>query len=346
MPKRRLPHLQYESTRHGRRVWYVRVNRGPRIRIPGEYGTAEFLASYRAALEGRKTPVMTTKAPKGCLNWLVDEWRRSSDWASTSPATRRQRENILIHVLKSAGSVPFEDITPKVIRDGRERRQKTPAAANNFLKTMRALFRWAKEAEHIAVDPAKEVPFLTVKTKGFTPWTLEDVFRYRERWQLGTPERVALEVILNTGLRRSDAVRLGRQHVKDEVATITLQKTEKTSNVTVHIPILPALQRAIEAGPVGDLTFIVGKRGLPMTKESFGNKFRDYCEAAGIAKGKSAHGVRKLAATIVADNGGSENELQALFGWVTNTQSLVYTRSADKKRLALAAAMKLMGDGD
>jgi integrase len=346
MPKRQLPHLQYESTRHGRMVWYVRVDRGPRFRIQGEYGTAEFLAGYRAALEGKKTPMKMSKAPKGCLNWLVDEWRQSSDWASTSLATRRQRENILVHVLRSAGTVPFEEITQKVIRDGRERRQGTPAAANNFLKTMRALFRWAKEAEHILVDPAKEVSFLTVKTKGFTPWTAEDVFKYRERWELGTSERVALEVILNTGLRRSDAVRLGRQHVKDEVATITLQKTEKTSNVTVHIPILPALQRALQAGPVGDLTFIVGKRGLPMTKESFGNTFRGYCESAGIAKGKSAHGLRKLAATIVAENGGSENELQALFGWVTNTQSLVYTRGADKKRLGLAAAMKLMGDED
>jgi len=158
-------------------VWYVRVNRGPRIRIPGEYGTPEFVACYRAALEGKTTSVKVSKASKGSLNWLVDEWRQSSDWASTSLATRRQRENILIHVLKSAGNSPFEEITPKVIRDGRERRQKTPAAANNFLKTMRALFRWAKEAEHISVDPAKEVPFLTVKTKGFTPWALEDVFK-------------------------------------------------------------------------------------------------------------------------------------------------------------------------
>lgn len=112
----------------------------------------------------------------------------------------------------------------------------------------------------------------------------------------------------------------------------------------MHVPILPELQQAIDAGPVGDLTFIVGKRGLPMTKESFGNMFRSYCEAAGIGRGKSAHGLRKLAATTVADNGGSEHELQALFGWVTNSQSLTYTRSADKKRLALAAAMKLMGD--
>lgn len=51
----------------------------------------------------------------------------------------------------------------------------------------------------------------------------------------GTLESVAREVILKTGLRRSDAIRPERQQVKDEVATITLQKTERTSNVTVHI---------------------------------------------------------------------------------------------------------------
>lgn len=233
-----------------------------------------------------------------------------------------------------------------MIRDGRERRKNTPAVANSFLKTMRALFRWAREAEHIAVDPAKDVPFLTVRTKGFTPWTIEDVERYRAHWPLGTHERVALEVLVNTGLRRSDAVQLGRQHIKDGVATITLKKTDGTSDVTVHVPILPALQKAIDACPVGDLTFIVGKLGLPMTKESFGNMFRSYCEAAGVSRGKSAHGLRKLAATSVADNGGSEHELQALFGWVTNSQSLTCTRDANKKRLALAAAMKLMGNGE
>jgi len=72
MPKRSLPHLQYETTRHGRMVWYVRVNRGPRIRIRGEYGTPEFVACYRAALEGKTTSVKISKASKVSLNWPVD----------------------------------------------------------------------------------------------------------------------------------------------------------------------------------------------------------------------------------------------------------------------------------
>ena len=52
MPRPRPPHLQREITRHGKAVWYVRVNHGPRVRIKAEYGTPEFDAEYRAALAG------------------------------------------------------------------------------------------------------------------------------------------------------------------------------------------------------------------------------------------------------------------------------------------------------
>ena len=53
-----------------------------------------------------------------------------------------------------------------------------------------------------------------------------------------------------TSLRRGDAVRLGRQHIRDGVAAI---KTEKGGfNVAVMLPILPALADSLAAGPCGD----------------------------------------------------------------------------------------------
>ena len=76
-----------------------------------------------------------------------------------------------------------------------------------------------------------------------------------------------------------------------------------------------------------------------MVKESFGTWFKNACKAAKVAG--SSHGLRKLAATMVADRGGSEHELQALFGWQTGDQSAVYTRNANKRRLAIKAAMRL-----
>jgi len=272
---------------------------------------------------------------QGTLRWLAEMWKQSSDWAQTSPATQKQRENILLHVLKSAGDADYTRFKEADIRAGRERRKDTPAAANNFLKTMKALYKWAKENDLVDVDPAKDVKMLRVKTGGFPPWTLDEVAQFRARWALGTRERLALEILLNTGLRRGDAVRLGRQHVKDGLATFRAEKT----NVTLYIPIAPALQAAIDAGPTGDLTYIATAKGLPMVKEGFGNWFRQACDAAGVKK--SAHGLRKLAATVLGETSGSELELQALFGWVTNEQSGVYTREANKRRLALQAAMKL-----
>jgi len=74
-------------------------------------------------------------------------------------------------------------------------------------------------------------------------------------------------------------------------------------------------------------------------KESIGNAFRDACRTAGI--NKSAHGLRKAAATRAANNGATVAELEAIFGWEGGRMASLYTRSADRERLATRAMEKL-----
>jgi hypothetical protein len=50
MPRPRPPHLHRETTRHRKSVWYVRIGKGKRVRIPGEYGSPEFMAAYDDAI--------------------------------------------------------------------------------------------------------------------------------------------------------------------------------------------------------------------------------------------------------------------------------------------------------
>lgn len=339
MPKRQLPYLNRQPGRHANGVvyWYVRVGKGPRVAITEEYGTPAFREAYTAALAGGKaTGPRPTRASRGTLRWLVDEWKRSSDWLATEPATRRQRDNILVHVLDKSGDRAVEEIDEAAIRAGREKRLVTPHAANNFLKTMRALFRWAKEEKLVDVDPARDVKFLKAKTAGWAPWNMDEIRAYRKRWPLGTTPRLALEIFINCGFRRGDAARVGPQHIRGGIIHTKAGKNQ----VDLFIPILPALAAAIEAGPVGEMSYLVTKYKRPFAKESLGNEFREWCDEAGVSK--SAHGIRKLAATVIADNGGSEQELQALFGWTTNAMSSVYTREANRKRQALQAAFKLL----
>ena len=264
------------------------------------------------------------------MAWLFERYRETSAWTDLSLATRRQRENILHHVLEKAGNQPASKITRAHIVDGRDRRAATPVQARHFIDTMRGLFEWATEAQHVKTDPTLGVKYpKQPKTGGFAPWTEDDIAVYERRWPIGTRQRVWLDVVAYTGLRRGDAVRLGRQHIRDGVAYI---KTEKT-DTQVALPILPSLSQTLEAGPCGDLTFIIGANGRPMTKESFGNAFRDACRAAGL-RDRSAHGLRKAAVTRAAVRGATLAQLNAIFGWTGAKMALHYIETADRTRLA------------
>lgn len=337
MPRPRPPHLHREVTRHGRTVWFFRVGKGPRIRIKAEFGTEGFEAEYQAAANGKPRPVKGAPA-SGTLAWLLDQYRDTGAWTSLSKATRRQRDNIFVHVIETGGFTAYVKITEDTIRAGAERRAATPSQARNFLDAMRGLFRWAKTAKHVLVDPTAGVENPPRKTgDGFKAWTEDDVTAYQTRWALGTRQRVWLDVLLYSGLRRGDAVRYGRQHVRNGVGRIPTEKSQLT--VTAIVPVLPVLARTLDAGPCGEMTFICGANGKPLTKESFGNLFKDACKAAGVTG--SAHGVRKIAATTAANNGATFAQLRALFGWTTDAMPSLYTRTADRERLGKEAGHML-----
>jgi integrase len=333
MPRPRPPYLLRQVTQHGRVCWYVRKGKGKRIRVPAP-GTEGFDQAYRAALADEvRLAVAAGRTPTGTLAWLVTRYRETTAWTGLSLATRRQRENILKHVLETAGNQPLSRVTKASIIAGKDRR--LGHQGRHFLDTMRGLFKWAVDAGLVKDDPTDRVKVAKPKIKGFPPWDDEDVAAYRNRWSIGTRQRVWLEVLIGTGLRRGDAVMLGKQHVRDGIATI---KTEKT-DTEVTIPITPQLAEILSIGPTGDLHFICNALGKPFTKASFGNAFAEACRKAGIKK--AAHGVRKYKATTAAYKGATEPELDAMFGWTGGRMAAHYTREASRRRLAITGASKL-----
>lgn len=334
MPRPRPPHLHHERTRHGSHVWYVRIGKGPRIRIAGEFGTDAFNERYQDAVSG-KTRVREV-ATKDTLGWLIARYREADAWTSLSLATRRQRECILKQILATAGPEPIARIDRKAILAGRDRRMKTPFQARHFVMTMRGLFAWATEADLAPADPTQGVKVRRPKTDGFPPWNEDEVERYEACWPLGTRERVMFDIFRFTGLRLGDAAKLGRFHVRKSVIAIDTEKGTKR----VTIPLLPELARTLAAGPVGQQTFLVSAKGKPMRKEVVGNLFHDACRAAGVVK--SAHGLRKYAAALLASRGATVAQLEAVFGWEGGRMAAHYTKSADREALA-ASVMKKLG---
>jgi integrase len=340
MPRPRPPYLVSQTTRHGHTVWYVRRWHAQRIRIRSEYGSQAFWSEYRAAVEGAPAPNHEATAKTNTLAWGLKLYRNSSAWGALSNATRKQSENIYRSAGKTAGGSLLRDITSETIMAGRERRAATPHAANNFLKAMRRFFKWAAgDGKLVKLNPTLGVKLLQGKNKdGFHTWTDEEIDRYQRYWPIGTRERLALDLLLYTGLARGDVVRLGKQHASNGVITFRMEKNR--GDGYVYPPLLQVLAETIAGSKTGDLTFLVTEKGLPFVKEGFGNWFRDACRAAGCPG--SAHGLRKAGATRAAENGATVHQLMALFGWKTEKMALVYTRKADRKRLASSAGQLLV----
>ena len=83
---------------------------------------------------------------------------------------------------------------------------------------------------------------------------------------------------------RGDAHVLGRQHLRNGKLVWRPHKTLRSTAKQLAIPVVPELQAALDALPATDgLTFLVTDRGRPFASAAaFGNKFADWCKAAGL----------------------------------------------------------------
>lgn len=335
-----------ERNRHGTPVYYFRVGKGARIRLP-DYGSDEFEEAYQAARLGQSRPRRSAKAAEGTVRWLVEEYKKSLHFRGLDAITQRRRDSFFRQMVEKSGDRMLAKVTAQTIADARERRATTGKghSANNFLKAVKPMFAYAKQRGWIAADPAKEVDYVRPLEGGREAWTMDDVRAYEAKHPVGTMANLAVRILLFTGLRRSDAVLLGRQHVRAGMVRFRPGKTERSSGVEVEFTALPPLLAAIAATNGSNLTFLVTDYGQPFASgNSFGNKFKDWCKAAGVKK--SPHGLRKLGPTLAAEAGATPHELMAMWGWTTLQQPELYTRTADRKKLGQAAASKLMQSYD
>ena len=338
MPRKRLPFVQREKSRHHNRpVWYFRRGDGPRVRLPDQYGTDEFIAAYNAALTGAppKAGAAPTKAKPNTLRWVIDQYRQSAVFRSLASTTKAVRERILVKLVEAAGTVMITDIDRASVIAARDKRIDKPEAANTYVKTIRAILDYALDAGLVERNVARDVKLFSSEGDGFHTWSIDEVALFENRHPVGSKARLALDIMLFTGLRRSDVVVLGKQHVRNGVLTI---RTMKTGEI-VSLRLLPSLAESIAATETGDLTYLVTEHGQPYTANGFGNWFRRRCAEAGVPG--SAHGLRKAAAVRAAENGATTEDLKAMFGWTTSKQPDVYTKAANRAKMGVAASSKL-----
>jgi integrase len=147
-------------------------------------------------------------------------------------------------------------------------------------------------------------------------------------------------LLLYTTQRRGDVVRMGRQHIRETPDGPALYVKQRKTGVELLIPIHPELRTVLDATPSEHLTFLVTATGKPYGDNHFSESFREWCDAAGLPKRCSAHGLRKAACRRHAENGCSANEIMSHSGHGTMKELVRYTKAADQARLARTALAK------
>ena len=310
---------------------------GRKQRIRDWSSAAAFMAEYRTLYSGSRDPAPWKSQPAaGSLRWLCERYYGAAEFLTLEDRIRQVRRRLLNRLCEAHGSKPVGQLEKRHVRDMRDAKVKagTPEAANNLLKVLRALFTWALDAELVDHNPARDVAKIKTTSAGHHTWTVEEVRRFEARPPIGSKARLALAVMLYTGVRASDAIRLGRQMERSRRLHFTEYKDRNRRPKQRAIPILPELRAVIDATPSGHMSYLVTAHGKPYsTAKSYGNWFKRRCVMAGLGH-CSAHGLRKVGATVAAERGASSHALMAIFGWTTLKEAERYTRAADQQRLA------------
>jgi integrase/recombinase XerD len=339
--KIRFKHLVEDRDRHGNVRLYVRVAGRRKVRIRATFGTDEFVAAYNDALVGHlAAPRQAREAKPGSFRNLCIRYYLSAAYKSLDTSTRNWQRRALDEIAHEHGAKPIAMMAPRHVRRIRDAKIDTPAAANQRIKALRALFSWANEAEETTVNPTVGVKKLKYVKRGHHSWTPEEIDQYNERHQIGTRARLALDILRYTTGRREDAPRLGRQHVRNGRVRFRQAKNEHLNPIDIDIPLHPELAVSIGATAVGSMTFLITEYGKPFTPNGFGNKFKDWCRQANLPH-CSAHGVRKATSVALAEAGATPHEIMAVTGHQTLEEVERYTKAASRQKTADAAMAKL-----
>jgi integrase len=340
--KIKLKFVNVYTDRHGRTRRYFRRAGSPKIPLPGEPGSAEFMDAYAAALANEpippaSLPIGAARTIPGSVSALIIDWYKSADFLQLGDQTKTTYRGIVERFRAQHGEKRVSKLESQHIRTIIAKRVETPAAANNLLRILRLLMRHAVETGMRRDDPTIGVRPLKHRSEGFHAWTDDEIATFEKAHPIGTRARLAMAVLIYTGARRGDVVKLGRQHIADGRISWVQGKTKGR----VSIPIHPALAEVLETVPRDQMTFLLTGQGKPFTDAGFTNWFSETARAAGLPLGCSPHGLRKAAARRLAEAGCTANEIMAITGHSTLKEVTRYTASASREAMADSAMIKL-----
>jgi hypothetical protein len=164
---RKLPrYTQGWVDREGRAHHYFRRTGYPRAPLPGLPWSVEFMAAYSTAIAAAPLAIGAAKRskPGSVPAAIAGYFDSSSHFGCRAPGTQQMQRTILQRFREQYGEYPIAQMPSKFI--AAILAKKKPYAARNWLKTLRALCRFAIEQGWLRDDPTASAAWSGHKTLG------------------------------------------------------------------------------------------------------------------------------------------------------------------------------------
>jgi integrase len=337
MKRRGLPKYVSEfQDRHGK--WRTRARRKcwPTHYFAAQPGTDEFWAEYRAWRDGERLEVGIKRTRPGSINDVIARYYRSVEWTGLAPSSQTTRRYTLERFREEHGDKPVAQLKREHVQ--RMVEAKSPAAGRHLRNALRALMKVAIDTGYRRDDPTQGVKTIKTKSDGYHSWTEDEIAAFEATHPIDSRARLAFAILLYSGQRRGDVIRMGRQHVRSGRIHVRQKKTGAELGIKIH----PHLQAVLDAHKADNLTFLVTRFGKPYSPIGFSNWFRACCDEAGLSH-CSAHGLRKAAARRLAEAGCSASQIAAVTGHKSLQEVERYTQKAAQMTMADAAIAAMPG---
>ena len=141
----------------------------------------QFMEAYRIALAGQALPrpmIGASRTKAGSIAALVVSYFASPVFLSLAPATQTTYRNILERFRVEHGDKPVALLTRQHINAMLAKRVLTPAAANHWLRLVKALMAFAVEEGWRKDNPTTGIIRIKNRTEGFHTWDENEIAQF------------------------------------------------------------------------------------------------------------------------------------------------------------------------
>jgi integrase/recombinase XerD len=209
------------------------------------------------------------------------------------------------------------------------------------LVAVKRLFQWLTRSNVLLYNPASEIELPRLGRRlprhVLSASEVEAVLAVPDIHDpLGLRDRAILETIYSTGIRRSEAVKLGVYDIDAERGTVLVREGKRSKDRIVPIGdrALAWLEKyetkvrpKLLTDP-NDTTLFISRLGGAMTPSHLTLLARQYVRASGIGKSGSCHLFRHAMATLMLEGGADVRMIQAMLGHASLETTALYTHVA------------------